>query len=396
MMKRGRDNSKGGNGGKRFDKDNRPKKKKKFFPAPSAEELEKFDDGSDVDEYSASTSKAAAHENVISFSRRGNEVDRAPPQTFAVHSSSNSAVFQEGAPRPYTVSIAISDSILENAHLGELKAYIAWQVARSAVIYNIDEVIVFREPGVSRSKGDKTGIDNSEFLALNLQYFETPQYLRKLLLPMHKDLRYAGMLGPLEAPHHLKTDDICKYREGVVINRPVSKGKGSWVNCGLRNQDVRVDKSIQAGVRVTVKMQYDASNRVLGGEAVSPDEPREQAGIYWGYQTRVADSLSAVLNECPYEGGYDCRIGTSDRGQSVDEVKALPAFKHLLIVFGGLAGLEECVAADEAFELPAEKTASLFNHYLNTCPHQGTKTIRAEEAVLISLSALRPLIQKNS
>lgn len=32
---------------------------------------------------------------------------------------------------------------------------------------------------------------------------------------------------------------------------------------------------------------------------------------------------------------------------------------------------------------------------LNTCPHQGSRTIRTEEAVLISLARLRPFIEQN-
>ena len=36
--------------------------------------------------------------------------------------------------------------------------------------------------------------------------------------------------------------------------------------------------------------------------------------------------------------------------------------------------------------------AKLFDIYLNTCPNQGSRTIRTEEAVLITLSALRPKI----
>jgi len=37
-------------------------------------------------------------------------------------------------------------------------------------------------------------------------------------------------------------------------------------------------------------------------------------GIFWGYQTRIADSISAVFTESPFEQGYDLTIGTSERG----------------------------------------------------------------------------------
>lgn len=61
------------------------------------------------------------------------------------------------------------------------------------------------------------------------------------------------MTNPLEAPHHLKITEWCEYREGVVINRPVSHGKGSWVNIGLP-KDCQVDLKLEEGTRVTVKL----------------------------------------------------------------------------------------------------------------------------------------------
>ena len=38
--------------------------------------------------------------------------------------------------------------------------------------------------------------------------------------------------------------------------------------------------------------------------------------------------------------------------------------------------------------------ASLFDHYLNLCPRQGSRTIRSEEAVLVGMAALRPHVER--
>lgn len=51
----------------------------------------------------------------------------------------------------------------------------------------------------------------------------------------------------------MRMDDSVLYREGVVLDRPVSKGKGSLVNAGTR-KEVRIDKCLQPGLRVTVRM----------------------------------------------------------------------------------------------------------------------------------------------
>lgn len=91
------------------------------------------------------------------------------------------------------------------------------------------------------------------------------------------------------------------------------------------------------------------------------------------------------------QGGYDFTIGTSERGDAVSAYELqVPSFKHLLIAFGGPHGLEQCVQADGSQQDPR----GLFQKYLNTCLNQGSKTIRTEEAILISLSYLAPAIAK--
>lgn len=70
-----------------------------------------------------------------------------------------------------------------------------------------------------------------------------------------------------------------------------------------------------------------------------------------------------------------------------------PKYKHLLIVFGGLQGLEAALECDEA--LSVEEPSLLFDHYLNTLPEQGSRTIRTEEAILVSLAALRRKVGLN-
>lgn len=64
----------------------------------------------------------------------------------------------------------------------------------------------------------------------------------------------------------------------------------------------------------------------------------------------------------------------------------------MLLAFGGLSGLEACLAADQA--TAGREPLDVFNMYLNTCPDQGSRTIRTEEAVLISLAYLQPAVVK--
>jgi predicted SPOUT superfamily RNA methylase MTH1 len=171
--------------------------------------------------------------------------------------------------RAYTLSIAIPGSIIDNAQTKELKTYLAGQVARAAVIFQVDEIIVFDDQ-LGNSKGEIKKKDDDCHIFMNriLQYLETPQYLRKALFPMHPDLKYAGLLNPLDCPHHIKSNEASVYREGVVTDRPLKENEGSHVYVGLQ-KDVIIDKLLQPGVRVTVKIDEESLSKKKGMKYVS-------------------------------------------------------------------------------------------------------------------------------
>lgn len=144
-----------------------------------------------------------------------------------------------------TVSIAVPGSILDNAQSHELRTYVAGQIARAACIYKVDEIVVYDDKG-DITEDEKKKLRKDDVLgearvgclqlARILQYLECPQYLRKYFFPLHKDLQYAGLLNPLDAPHHLRQQDISLFREGVVTNKPVKVGQGSLVNITLNKR----------------------------------------------------------------------------------------------------------------------------------------------------------------
>ena len=59
------------------------------------------------------------------------------------------------------------------------------------------------------------------------------------------------------------------------------------------------------------------------------------------------------------------------------------------MVFGGVEGLEAVVDADSGIRLPGTRAAELCDMWVNTCPGQGSRTIRTEEAILVSMAAFR-------
>ncbi|XP_010255952.1 PREDICTED: putative methyltransferase C9orf114 [Nelumbo nucifera] len=298
-----------------------------------------------------------------------------------------------------TVGIAVPGSIIDNAQSLELATRLAGQIARAATIFRIDEVVVFDSKSSSTDDSTVTtanDMDSTEsgapFLIRILQYLETPQYLRRNLFPRHNSLRFVGLLPPLDAPHHLRKHEWAPYREGITLKEKPANSKGTLVDVGL-SKNVVVDQVLEPGTRVTIAM---GTNRHLDSDCLlkvaSSSKPRE-AGFYWGYKVRYASNLSSVFKECPYKGGYDHIIGTSEHGLTINSSELnLPKFRHLLIAFGGLAGLEESIEEDN--ELKGENVREVFESYLNTCPHQGSRTIRTEEAIFISLQYFQEPINR--
>ena len=259
---------------------------------------------------------------------------------------------------------------------------------------------------------------------------------------MHDDFRYVGMCRPLRTPHHLSKNEISPYREGIVLKRNIihpkkpkietinnndkkkkkkklpkliknmEKNKNndnivSIVNIGFNKQCI-IDQKLEEDTRCTIKVDDYKNNanddEYYFGKVVKPTEPMEKDGIYWGYRTRFANDIGRVLTESLYDDGYDYIVGTSDKGENIigdddggGKGFELPKFKHLLIVFGGPNGLEECVVdkGGDKGRVKLDKPQLLFDKYINVCPYQGTRTIRSEEALLMTLSVLQPYIQNN-
>lgn len=290
-----------------------------------------------------------------------------------------------------SVSIAVMGSIIDNTQSQELATLLAGQIARAATIFQVDEVVVVGNGSVmDNGDEDESG---AHFLVKILQYLETPQYLRRRLFPMHSSLKHVGLLPPLDAPHHVRKHEWSPFREGVTLEVNSSNPRLTLVDVGL-TKNIKLEQVIKPGLRVTVAMGADRSiegdflKKVVGRNC-----PRQEMGIYWGYTVRYASNLSSVFKGCPYKGGYDHIVGTSEHGAIINSSElSFPKFEHLLIAFGGLGGLEESIEEDN--NLKGKGVHEIFHSYLNTCPHQGSRTIRTEEAIFISLQYFQePLIR---
>lgn len=236
-----------------------------------------------------------------------------------------------------------------------------------------------------------------------LQYIETPSYLRRSLFPFHNDFKSAGLLPLLDMPHHMRKNDDSWFREGVTLEK-LSKSGTSLADIGLQ-EPISIDKRISPNIRITVQLNDNKS-----GIVVSPTLPQKY-GLYWGFQTRLANSFGEVFTNSIYEDleskeegdgisrVYDCIIGHSDSGSEIldklnETLEIEQTAQHILIVFGGTDGIEACIEADESFPIPSKDAHSIFHHWLNLCPSQGCRVVRTEECIAAGLAKLNPYIRK--
>ncbi|PGH15258.1 hypothetical protein AJ80_05611 [Polytolypa hystricis UAMH7299] len=344
----------------------------------------------------------------------GGEIDTSKP----------TAVFTPSGGRSQTFSVAIAGSIIANAKSIEQKTYLAGSIARALAVFCVDEIVIFDDELPSKKKlrpDECTGYDDpSHFLAHVLSFLEAPAYMRKTFFPMHINLKFAGTLPSLDMPHHLRAHEWCEYREGVAVAKDQysmygdgksKKQKGSkeedgsgvytLVDTGLPEYVRIPNLEIPEYTRTTVRFKSD--DPADGADAVAPSAPREEVGYYWGYAVRRCETLSAVFTECPFDGGYDLSFGTSERGTPLSEVVAsktsIPKYKHAIVVIGGVAGLENAVKVDKELQARGIKPMEVdqvFDYWVNLLPGQGSRTIRAEEAVWLGLMGLQPVVERNN
>lgn len=186
-------------------------------------------------------------------------------------------------------------------------------------LQTVDDDALPKPSGKARGTFRKTKAELDEevtkadaLLASLLEMLETPQcarrpvqcklstsrYLRRALIPMSPSLRLAGLLPPLDMPHHLRREDDSPFREGVTVAAPegAEPSTRAWVNVGLNEPiEARSTVEVPLNTRVTVKMPRggkDGSSKPCSCPlTLSP--PRRTASA-----DRVSRSELGLL--CPY------------------------------------------------------------------------------------------------
>ena len=176
------------------------------------------------------------------------------------------------------VSVFIPNSFLAETKDLKLKTSKVGLIGRALALFEVDEVVVYKDLSIPDSEQTEDG----DFIAEILKYMDTPQYLRKKAIPIKPELRHVGILPPLRVPHH-----------------PVGKAE-------LGDKEV----------------------------IVTPDEPDD---IYWGFKTL---STNKGLKNSLKLVNPDFVVETTKYADTIDtifdELKTkVESSNHIAIVFGG-------------------------------------------------------------
>ena len=275
---------------------------------------------------------------------------------------------------PYT-TIAIPDSsVSDNSDL-RMKTEKLFQISRIAAIFKVEEILIYHDPYLkpSHARRERKKIESI------LKYIECPQYLRKRLIPLSRDTAAVGILSPLAIPHHTKSRDLKQneIREAAIFlnqNKVVAAVGGpellevdGWKK-SLKEKTLRVTVQI-------VKKDGKFQARIVS------KPPTE---TYWGYKVNYSENVlsKALLNRNEYKIATSRSCGTLTNFKGERSQK-----RNLLIAFGGpYDGIPEMLKTER------KKISDVFDTCVSSLNKYGTRSLRLEEAMMITFSRLQDYI----
>ncbi len=242
-------------------------------------------------------------------------------------------------------------------------------VGRIAGIFRVSEVVIYVDR-VSAMHDGKLGKTILEYMVL-------APYLRKRVYPPDiPELRYVGILPPLQLPTHgVGGPQHGECREALIVavdstSVTVEAGLGRLVK--LSGIDVKQFKKNDRVVvcikslRPSIRLRLARKGEIYSGFKVV---------LTKGFKTTLDDDSLLVATS---------RLGERVTPRLLEEI-ANEARHHgsVSVLFGAPdRGLYE-IASEEGLEL-----SDAVDYIINTIPGQGTRTVRVEEALLATLSLI--------
>ena len=240
-----------------------------------------------------------------------------------------------------------------------------FQIARAAGIFQIREIIIYKD--------GREFENDSKLLSTILRYLETPQHFRKRLYPKSGLLQFVGALSPIKMPNQTGTSDVKQVKKGDIREGVI------YPKDGKKFIDIGVEYSIpyygkkDIGKKTIVKIKDSFPNFTVY------DMEKDQIPNFWSYNVKHGGNLFTLLTE--WKGPKILTSRKSKKFKNEDMNKILSSKEEILVVFG---------TTDKGIHEMLDKKISNIQNFKawNFFPHQGTETVRLEEAILGCLSII--------
>jgi methyltransferase len=278
--------------------------------------------------------------------------------------------------------VFIPNDFLKSISSLEYKTVLLGDLSRFCCIYKIDEIYFYDMEDQWKEKGFELELINDV-----LNYLMTPQYIRKHVFQKKKTLNSVGLLHPLNTPNHpVEKESLdaqmaigsTMYRQGII---KTIIGKIGHVDIGLEND---AELTISRGMKINqiIDLKID---KTADGFLIVPVE-KDAIPLYWGYKVIfIQGEFKDILEESKKN---DLLVATSKRGTMFkDFLTSTQTFstrgkKNVSLFFGPRAG------GLMQFFKSVDEFLSAFDYVINCFDAPGTKSIRLEEAIPITLSII--------
>ncbi len=278
----------------------------------------------------------------------------------------------------FSLEIALPSSVVSIEHGLLLRTLKIYQIIRYASIFGTKKIIIYYDSFIPRTIDKKV----KSLIKKIHNYLIIPPYLRKKLMPLDKDLKFVGALPPLRLNIY---DVSMKPRPNEIRVCLIRRRNDKFTaDCGLKKEVLIIDN--ESNIREGLGLVRIIDTYRFIGKYID----KYDSNVYLGPSIDFERSLKNIIER--KQGTSTCIIATSKYGvipKAEDMRRALFNKSRLLVLFGSpYGGLYE-IAENEGWELEDR-----IKHIWNTVPGQHVKTIRTEEALIITLGLINLLIRK--
>lgn len=278
----------------------------------------------------------------------------------------------------FSLEIALPSSVVSIEHGLLLRTLKIYQIIRYASIFGTKKIIIYYDSFIPRTIDKKV----KSLIKKIHNYLIIPPYLRKKLMPLDKDLKFVGALPPLRLNIY---DVSMKPRPNEIRVCLIRRRNDKFTaDCGLKKEVLIIDN--ESNIREGLGLVRIIDTYRLIGKYID----KYDSNVYLGPSIDFERSLKSIIER--KQDTSTCIIATSKYGvipKAEDIRRALFNKSRLLVLFGSpYGGLYE-IAENEGWELEDR-----IKYIWNTVPGQHVKTIRTEEALIITLGLINLLIRK--